>query len=987
MKRKLLLLLLSCAASFSALAQQTISGKVTDSDDGMPLPGVNVLEKGTTNGAVTDVNGQFSLSVKDDAVLILSYVGYSTQEVAVNGRSYLDIKLSTDVTQLSEVVVVGYGTQKKEDVTGSVTAISTKDFNKGAIASPQDLIKGRISGVQVTNAGGAPGSSSTIRIRGGSSLYASNDPLVVVDGVPLSNEGISGVRNPLSLINPNDIESVTVLKDASATAIYGARASNGVIMVTTKRGKAGSGMNINYSGNVSLYTIPKTVDVMSGAEYSALVNERVSSGQTAASALDLLGTANTDWQDQIFEQAIGTEHNVSLSGSMKAMPYRASVGYTNQDGILKTTNFERTTASIGLDPSLLDDHLKIHVNLKGALTNNRFADEGAIGSAVTFDPTQSPYDETSPYGGYFYWAQNDGNRITIAPTNPLALIEQRRDESDVKRYIANTQFEYNFHFLPELSANLNLAYDKSSSDGTIVVPETASFEVDQTLGNGRRGTYSAETKNELLEYYMKYKKELPSISSRIEVLGGYSWQHFYRENSGMAKAYLEETVKDSLTVDKSENYLVSFYGRMNYTFKDKYALTATVRRDGSSRFAEDNQFGTFISGAFAWNIKDEEFLKNVSFLSDLKLRVGYGETGQENVGPSYPAIPTITYSNGRARYPFGNTYYNTIRYNGYDANLKWEETVTYNAGVDFGFLDGRINGSFDYYIRKTDDLLNVIPIPIGTNFTNEILTNVGNLENKGLELSLNAILVDGDKFRWDAGFNLTRNQNKVTKLTAVDDPTFIGNLTGGIGGATGNNIQVNRVGESANSFFVYQQVYNEAGDPVEGLYVDQNEDGIINDLDRIVKENPAPKVYMGFSSNFSYGKLSLGFNARMNLGNYVYNNVASQYATYTNIYNPQGYLNNVSTSVRESGFNNPQYFSDYYIEDASFFRMDNMTLGYDVGRVGTDGLNLSLNFTVQNVFVVSKYDGLDPELSNGIDNNIYPRPRTFMLGVNFNFQK
>ncbi|MBL3655710.1 SusC/RagA family TonB-linked outer membrane protein [Fulvivirga sediminis] len=988
MKQKLLLYFFAFIVSMSAYAQQTITGKVTDDEDGGELPGVNILEKGTANGTVTDISGNFTLKVSENATLILSYVGYATQEVSVNGRTNLEIKMSTDVTELTEVVVVGYGTQKKEDATGAVAAVSSKDFNKGVMASPQDLIKGRISGVQITNAGGAPGSQSTIRIRGGSSLTASNDPLIVVDGVPLSNEDISGVRNPLSLINPNDIASVSVLKDASATAIYGARASNGVLIITTKRGREGRGMNINYSGNVSLYTIPKTIDVYSGDEYRALVQSRVESGRTPASALDLLGDANTDWQDEIFDTAIGTEHNVSVTGAAKNLPYRASVGYTNQDGILKTTNFERTTVSVGVDPSLLDDHLKVNLNLKGALTKNRFAEEGAIGSAITFDPSQSPYDPTSQYGGYFYWrSPEDGSRIALAPSNPLALIEQRNDQADVNRYILNGQVEYKFHFLPELSAHVNVALDKSDTDGGVTIPETASFDVNQTLGDGRRSSYTGETKNELLEYYMKYKKELPSISSNIEVLGGYSWQHFYRESSNFAKAYLDETVKDSLRIDKSENFLISFYGRLNYTFKDKYLFTATVRRDGSSRFAKDNQFGTFISGALAWKIKEESFLKDVDVLSDLKLRIGYGETGQENVGPSYPAIPTVTISNGLARYQFGNTFYNTIRYNGYDANLKWEETVTYNAGIDFGFLDGRISGSLDYYFRKTNDLLNEIPIPIGTNFTNEILTNVGNLENQGFELGLNAVVINKEPFRWDFGFNLTRNVNKITKLISVDDPNYIGDFTGGIGGAKGNNIQIHREGQPASSFFVYEQVYDNQGKPIEGAYVDQNEDGVINDKDRIIRENPAPKVYMGFSSNFSYKKFTLGFNARMNLGNYVYNNIASQYATYTNIYSTQGFLNNVSPEVTRSGFNQPRYFSSFYIENASFFRMDNVTLGYDVGRVVSDKIRMNLNFTVQNVFVITDYEGLDPEISNGIDNNIYPRPRTFLLGVNINFQK
>jgi iron complex outermembrane receptor protein len=971
-----------------------VTGKVTGDDDPNGMPGVNVLVQGTMLGTVTDMEGKYMIEVPDEnAVLIFSSVGYISQEVAVGGRTVINLELTSDITALQEIVVIGYGVQKKEDATGAVTAVGSKEFNKGAIVSPQELLAGRTAGVQIVSQGGAPGSGSTIRIRGGSSLSASNDPLIIIDGVPVDNVQLAGIRNPLSVVNPNDIESFSVLKDASATAIYGSRASNGVIIITTKRGKKGDRLNLSYSGNMAIHTFANKVSVLNSNQYREIINRRTSDGSTPAPAANLLGQANTDWQNQVFETAQGTDHNVSATGTLANMPYRASVGYTNQSGILKNSSFERTSVSLGLDPTFFDDHLKVNFNFKGMFAKNDFPNEGAIGSAVTFDPTQPVYDSESPWGGYFYWEQpgNPGKPITIAPANPVALLELTENSANVNRYLTNAKIDYKFHFLEDLNFNMNIATDRSTSEGLEFIPETASWEYDSINGNGKRNSYDQEKINDLLETYLKYEKDLKGISSKIDVLLGYSWQHFWRTNSEYVTNAAGNFVKND-NVDKTENFLVSYYGRLNYSLLDRYLLTFTLRQDGSSKFAEGNRWGTFPSAALAWKIHEESFLGGAESLSELKLRLGYGITGQQDVTDTdYPAIANVKYGDNNSRYQFGDTYYNTIRYEAYDANLVWEETTTMNAGLDFGFFDDRITGSFDYYNRETENLINNIPVPIGTNFSNRIITNVGTLGNKGFELTLNGYVIDNAKLNWNAGFNITRNENKITKLYAVDDPENLGVLVGGIGGGVGNTIQVHSVGYPAYSFFVLEQVYDENGDPIEALYVDQNEDGIINDNDRVRYKSPAPDVYMGFSSRVEWKNWDFSFNARANVGNYVYNNVSSQYGNYANIYNSAGYINNVTSDVTEANFENPRYISKYYLHDASFFRMDNISLGYQFKELFSSNSSLYLNFTVQNAFVITRYKGLDPEVqgsgadSSGIDNNIYPRPRTFLFSVNLNF--
>ena len=987
--RKILSVLLMIALTTTVWAQErSVSGKVTDSEDGTGIPGVNVVEKGTSNGTITDISGDFRLTVANDATLIFSFVGYVTQEITVGNQTNIDVSMSSDIVELANVVVIGYGSVQKKDLTGSVASIKSEDFNKGVNASASDLLVGRVAGVQITTDGGAPGTGASIRIRGGSSLSASNSPLFVVDGLILSSDGISGLRNPLSMINPDDIESMTVLKDASATAIYGSRASNGVIIIQTKRGKKGQGLSVSYSGNVGASILPKTLDVLTGDEYRQIVADRVAAGDgnLPSNAVSLLGTENTDWQDEVFRTGWSTDHNISVSGDLMDIPYRASVGYLNQNGVLEKSNFQRTSLSIGLDPTFMQDHLKVTINARGTFAKNDFSNQGAIGNAVFFDPTRPIYSGNSNWGGYYYWpsASDPTLPITLATRNPVAALDLIDNTADVNGFIGNLELEYKLHFIPDLKAKLNLGTSNSETTGVNIESPDAPWTYDPINGNGTYNPYSSKNTNDLLEAYLTYSKNLTGMSSKVEIVGGYSWQHFWNSSSSSNLNYTQDVDLRQPVRDKSEVYLVSFFGRLNYSLKEKYLLTLTIRRDGSSRFVE-NHWGNFPSAAFAWRIKDEGFLANSTVISDLKLRLGYGQTGQENIGPSYPALARVTYSDDKASYQFGNTYVNTIRYEGFDANLKWETTETYNAGLDFGLIDNKLQGSIDYYKRNTTDLLNTIPVPIGTNFTNELLTNIGSLENEGFEAALDAVVVDNASLRWDLGMNLAYNENKITKLTAVEDPNYLGVLVGGISGGVGSTVQVHSVGSPANSFFVYEQVYDQNGNPVEGLYVDQNNDGIINDIDRLKYKNPRPKVSMGFSTSVSYNNLSLVMNARANFGNYNYNNVSSNAGIYQNLYYSQGYFNNVTSDITEANFSGAQYVSDYYVTDASFFRMDNMTLSYRLNNFLTDKINLNISLTGQNVFVITKYEGLDPEVNGGIDNNIYPRPRIILLGFNVQF--
>jgi iron complex outermembrane receptor protein len=968
--------------AFANAQDKVVTGKVTDSKDGTPLVGVTVMVKGTTRGAQTGTDGSFRLSVPANATtLVITSLGYTTQEVAI-GSGTVNVSLVAGAgATLNEVVVIGYGTQRKKDLTGSVVSVSEKDFQQGVISSPEQLIAGKVAGVQVTTNSGAPGDGSRIRIRGGASLNASNDPLIVIDGVPITSGGLPGSSNPLNLINPDDIESMSILKDASAAAIYGSRASNGVIIITTKKGVRGK-PKFNFTTQLSAAINPNKVDVLSAQEFRNLVNTYGNTQQKA-----LLSFANTDWQDEIYRTAFAQDNNLSVSGSFKTMPYRVSFGFLNQDGVLKRDNYNRTSLSVNLSPRFFKDHLRVDVSFKGGITHNQFADRGAIGNAVAFDPTQSIYSGKTRLGGYFEWLDPaTGKPNTLSPRNPLALINLREDESTVKRSIGNVQFDYKFHWLPELRANLNLGYDIAEGTGNTYVPDSAASLYPQ---GGQKNEYKQGKENKLLEFYLNYAKDIPSIKSRIDAIAGYGYQDFltkiYNYASYRANGTMIPGSAPVFATDNPRYTLISVYGRLNYTFMNKYLLTATIRRDGSSKFGKDNRWGTFPSAALAWRVKEESFLKNSSVVSDLKFRVGYGITGQQEGIDYFEYIPNYFQSTNTAMYQFGNSFYYMYRPAGYDADRKWEQTATANVGVDFGFLKNRISGSVDYFFKKTKDLLSLVNVPAGSNFTNQLVVNVGNVESKGVEFTLNTTPVKTKNFSWDFNFNLTYQNIEITNLTKTEDPGFKGLPIGGIAGGTGNTIQINSVGYTPGAFYVYQQVYNANGTPIEGAYVDQNSDGLINENDLYRYKSPEPNWLLGVSTSVAYKKFTAGFVLRGTFGNYMYNNYFSNRGVKREILNPANFLSNGSRNVLETNFYNSQFFSDYYVENASFLRMDNINIGYNVGKVLKNKASMRVSASVQNVFVITKYKGLDPEVNGGIDNNIYPRPRVYAAGLSLDF--
>jgi len=985
-----LVLFLAFAAASAGFAQEvTVTGVVTDAADGSSIPGATVVIKGTSIGAVTDIDGKYSLNkVKANDVLVFSYVGYTTQEITFAGQKSLDVSMTTGVKSLNELVVIGYGTVKRQDATGAVATLGEKEFNQGLVTSPQQAIVGRIPGVQVTTLGGSPGGDAVIRIRGGSSINASNDPLVVVDGVPIDNAGTSGARGSLSMINPDDIANYVVLKDASATAIYGSRASNGVILITTKKGSAGSKkLGLDYSGTISLATVPKTISVLNGDDFRALVLKRYPARPDVDT---LLGNSNTDWQKEIFRSAISTDHNLALSGAVSTMPYRVSVGYTYQNGTLKTDNMQRVSVGANLNPTFFKNYLKLNVNAKYMNESNRFADQGAIGGALSFDPTHPVMEDRTlinrNYGGYWAWLQapnslGERDPVNQATTNPVALLELKEDKSHVNRFLGNAQIDYKLHFLPDLRLNLNLGLDYTKSNGTVYVPTTASWT---WLTKGTDNKYDQTKKNSLLDFYLNYVKEVKSIKSKFDVMAGYSWQHFYVENNTYNNNVPHDTTQMKTDIMKKEYYLVSFYGRFNYTLANRYLLTFTLRDDGSSKFSKDTRWGLFPSAALAWKINEEAFLRDSKVLSQLKLRLGWGVTGQQDIMDNwYPYMPLYTTGDINSMYQFGNVWYTTLRPNGYDAGIKWETTTTTNVGIDFGFLKDRITGSIDYYIRKTNDLINEIPVAAGSNLTNYIVTNVGDMENKGWEFSLNLKAIQTSDWKWDIGLNAAFNKNKITKLTAIDDPTYAGVPVGLIGGGVGNTIQIQSVGAPIWSYYVYQQVYDANGKPIEGLYVDQNNDGLINSSDLYRYKSPNPDATYGVFTSLSYKKLTLAAAGHGSVGNYMYNNVSANRGVYSNLFRPEGpYLGNITSDYSDVNFFNNQYLSDYYIQNASFFKLDYLSLTYDFGNILKNTGGLRLSFTVNNVFTITKYKGLDPEVNLGIDNNVYPRSRVFVLGVN-----
>jgi TonB-dependent starch-binding outer membrane protein SusC len=987
--------------SLEGLAQQVqVTGKVTSSDDGSALPGVSVVEKNTTNGTVTDSEGAYSINLNGDVTLVFSFVGYATQEVVVTGRTVIDIVLQSDITALSEIVVVGYGQQEKRDVTGVVTAVDSKAFNKGAIVSADNLIIGKIAGVQISPGSGEPGVGSAIRIRGGTSINASNEPLYVIDGVPVASDGTAAGRNPLNFLNPNDIETFTVLKDASAAAIYGSRAANGVIMITTKKGKSGK-PQLTYDGFFSAGTIAKRYEVFNADQFRAVVTAK------APGNLEFLGNANTDWQDQIYQTAIGYSHSLSLAGGSDNFTYRASLGHQEQEGIIKTSYTKRTNVAINLSQKFLNDDLTFTANIKGAQTEDRY-NPGVVGSAIAYDPTQPVYDELSPFGGYNEWYDSlDGKRVPVfqATSNPVAELDLVKDIGTVFRALGNFQVDYKVRPVPGLRANINLGYDITRGQRKSFRPSYLKSQVSPDTG---RITIQHPVKyNKLLEAYIAYERDLASIQSKLDLTAGYSWQEYYSENQGFDATRLTTDIygydnprvaKQTIPFDPfpqnrfepyGVNRLISFFGRVNFSHKDKYLLTATVRRDGSTRFGPLSRWGVFPSAALGWRVINENFMAGLGdVFSDLKLRVGYGITGNQDGIPNYSYIPSYSPSNQTAQYQFGNTFYGTVRPSGYDQSLQWEETASLNIGIDFGVLNNRLTGSVEFYQKNTSELLFKRAVPPGSNLTNQIISNIGKMKNSGVELTLDAVVIDKGDLRWNVSFNTSFNNNEIVALDGSDDPSFKGYPTGDISGGVGNKIQILKVGQPAYAFYAYKQKLDENGNPVSDnngnatladMYEDVDGNGSVDANDLRPYKQPSPKMLYGLTSMLNYKNFDFSFTIRGSTGNYVYNNVASNasFKRADDAFRPV----NITTDVLKTNFFNPQYFSDYYIENASFLRMDNLTLGYSFKQLASS-LNLRIYGTVQNAFVLTEYSGLDPEASvSGIDNNLYPRARTFVLGV------
>ncbi len=978
--KRLILLVAGVLIGGFVLAQEiTVTGTVTDAADGLTIPGVNVLLKGTFSGTSTDVDGKYELKASEGDVITFSFLGYLQKEVTLGSNNVVNVSLEQDVYSIAEVVTIGYGTVRKEDVTGSVSAISSKDFNRGSITSAQDLLVGKTAGVVITSSGGRPGSGSTIRIRGGSSLNASNDPLIIIDGVPIDNNNVSGSSNFLDFVNPNDIETFTVLKDASSTAIYGSRASNGVIIIETKKGKAGSPLRVQYDGKTSVSSAVRFMDVYSGDEIRKIAFDNVDI--YGADTFTKLGSENTNWQDEIFRTALSHDHNLSLTGSYKILPYRVSLGYTDQKGILKNTDMQRMTGAISLDPVFLDGALKVNVNIKGMNTDNNFGDSGAIGSAINMDPTQPIYEDNEASGGYFQWDQHGAN---LGTPNPVEQALEGDNASTVNRIMGNVAINYAVPFIPNLIANLNLATDYSKGEGHNNRPVTSPSTLTSPRW-GRLSDYSAVNRNSLLDFYVNYKLDIPEAESKLDVTAGYSWQHFQREGENYTIGYTDAThpyQEPDSSQFITENYLVSFFGRANYSYKDRYLLTATARYDGSSRFAEGNKWGLFPSVALAWRMNKEVFLSDVAFLSDLKLRLGWGITGQQDIGNDYPAMATYIVSSPGSYYNIGGEYIPTLRPNAYDPDIKWEETTTLNAGLDFGLFSNRLVGTLDIYKRTTDDLLNTVVIPSGSNFSNTLLTNVGSLENKGFELSLNVVPISEPDLYLGVGFNFTYNQNEITKLLISDDPDYIGIL---YGSAFTGQKQVTRVGSPAYSFFLNKQIYDSNGNPIEGLYEDlSGEGGAVNgdNDDKYIYHNPVPDVLVGLSFRFTYKNFDALASTRASIGNYIYNQVAAG-SSYDQLYQI-GYYKNFPTYLSETGFVKRQFTSDYFVENGSYFKLDNLSAGYTVEKL-FDLIDARFSITAQNLVTITKYKGIDPEVSGGIDNNFYPRPRTIMFGISLTY--
>ena len=1008
----------------SSFAQtNAIKGHVKDAS-GEPVMGATITVNGKAVG-ITDMDGNFSVDAAPGTNLTFTYLGMTPQTVKASKE--MSITLQDDSKALNEVVVIGYGVAKKSDLTGSVTAIKPDSKNKGVVVNAQDMLTGKVAGVNITSNDGTPGGGAKIRVRGGSSLNASNDPLIVIDGLAMDNDGVKGLSNLLSVVNPQDIESFSVLKDASATAIYGSRGSNGVIIITTKKGRKGQKPTVSYSGSVTISEKKNTVDVLSADEFRATVEKLYGKDSEAYSAL---GTANTNWQDLVYRTAISHDHNITVSGAAKSLPYRVSVGYTDQQGIVKTSDFKRATASLNLNPSFFKDHLTLNLNAKGMYARTLYTDGSVVSSAVRMDPTQDPYNFTSEYhknqlrdkdgnslleqthknyGGYFQWSKKAeyGDNSwpftydsTTQMPNPLSLLDQSSQIAHSRSFIGSADIDYKVHGFEDLRLHATLGADISKGR------QTQSFAPSCTnaMYYGSYGGEEILKRNLSLSAYAQYYKDFNKIH-HFDIMAGYEWQHFWRSKNNDYVGYYPDTNNDaslkgterphSPYSEKSESYLVSFFGRANYTLLDRYFLTATVRDDGSSRFKE--HWAWFPSFAFAWKANEEAFLKNANWLSDLKLRLGYGKTGQQagSIG-DYEWIPSYSISTGtNGFYPVTGTG-ELYRPNNYRPDLKWETTSTYNVGLDWGILDQRLTGSVDWYYRKTTDLLNYAPLPSMAGYKNQAWQNIGSLKNTGIEAAITWRAIQTKDWFWTMTYNFTYNKNEITDLNGVSEngaPVVNTNIK--VGDGSGAYLQANQVGYAMNSFYVYQQVYDKNGKPIENCVVDRNGDGKINESDKYLYKSPAAPVTMGFSSRLEYKNWDFGFSLRASIGNYVYNNVEqgmSNMNTGEWFSNSLKYFSNRMKSTVERNWQTYEItskLSDYYVKNASFLKCDNITLGYSFNNLfkssGWHGLSGRAYATASNVFTITNYDGLDPEVGDGNDNNLYPRPFSVVVGLSLNF--
>ena len=983
----LLLWVVGILLSVQAFAQSmTVKGIVKD-NTGFGVIGASVQIKGTTKGAITDLDGNFTFEANKGDIIVISYIGYKTQELPA--AENMNVILEEDTEMLDEVVVIGYGSVKKSDLSGSVVAVKAEEINRGAVTSPQELLMGKVPGLSISAPSGQPGGGSSIRIRQGSSLNASNDPLLVIDGIPVSNDAAPGTPSALSTINPNDIETFTVLKDASATAIYGSRASNGVIIITTKKGTQDK-IKVSYSSTYTYRDPYQRVKTMDATLFRQTMIDMYGTESTVYELMNRYPDQATDWQDEIFQSGLATDQNISVAGKAGFLPFRVSFGYNKERGTIKTSDYERYTASVSMNPKFFDDHLSVDINVKGTINNNTFAAD-VVGGAAYYDPTKPVYDDNGLVNGWFQW---EGSQL--APHNPLSNLYDVTNAGTTKRSLGNIQLDYKIHGFEDLRANLNLGYDVAMTDGdNYDIPGTFRTVTNTNFPNyGGGATWHNLRRNQVLDFYLNYQKQIDAIQSHVDVTAGYSYQHFYFADKNTNRSNIMPERPDPVsgyeyndaeqryysTTDYRrpyEYYLISFFGRLNYNLMDRYLLTATVRRDGSSRFSEDNRWGIFPSAALAWSIINEPFMEDTrDVLSNLKLRLGYGMTGQQEISSYYGYLGTYTTNTDPHSTYFGHQL---MKPDGYNPDLKWETTTTYNVAIDYGFLNNRINGSLEFYVKKTKDLLNTVDSPAGTNFATTLTANVGSMENKGVEFSINAMAIQTKDFSWELNYNLTWNDSKITQLTAVPNADY-GMMVG--------DRQRNQVGYVPGAFWLFQQVYDENGKPIQNALVDRDGDGAITDGDRYISDkSPVAKVYMGLSSQFVWKNWDLGFNMRASLGNYAYNNTFSDNASM-HVYNDQGYLVNLYEDCLKTGWrgtsSNEQKRSDYFLENASYLKMDNITLGYTFDKFFTDKISGRISASVQNVFTITKYSGLDPECS-AIDGTAWPRSRTFTLGLNLNF--